>query len=317
MSSGAGRARAIVFAYHDVGVRCLRVLLDAGVEIPLVVTHADSAGEQIWFRSVAAVAAEHGLRCVTPADPHDPALLAEARAAAPDFLFSFYYRQMLRRDWLDLPQRGAFNMHGSLLPRYRGRAPVNWAVIHGERETGATLHRMNEKPDNGAIVDQFAVPILRDDTAHEVFGKVTVAAEIVLHRSLPGLIDGSAAEQPQDLTQGGYFGGRRPEDGRIPADASARQIHDLVRALAPPYPGAFLHLRGQRVIIERTLHAPAPADAPGSGLRLISEGGSLWLLAADGSALRVIAARCEGDARPLDADSLESRFSVRCIAADA
>ncbi|VTU42753.1 formyltransferase [Variovorax sp. RA8] len=309
-------ARAIVFAYHDVGVRCLRVLLDAGVEVPLVVTHADAPGETIWFRNVAAVAAEHGLRCVTPEDPHDPALLAVARAAEPDFLFSFYYRQMLKPDWLQLPRRGAYNMHGSLLPRYRGRAPVNWAVIHGERETGATLHRMNEKPDNGPIVDQFAVPILSDDTAHEVFGKVTVAAEIVLARSLPGLLDGSAAERSQDLSQGRYFGGRRPEDGRIPADAGARQIHDLVRALAPPYPCAFLCIGGARFFIERTLHAPAPPDAPGSGLRILSDGFDLWLIAADGAALRVLAARRDGDATALSARGFVALFPSRWIAVD-
>ncbi|VTU30640.1 Bifunctional polymyxin resistance protein ArnA [Variovorax sp. PBS-H4] len=316
--TGAARApRAIVFAYHDVGVRCLRVLLDAGVEVPLVVTHADAAGETIWFRSVASTAAEHGLRCVTPADPHEPALLAAAREAEPDFLFSFYYRQMLKPDWLQLPRRGAYNMHGSLLPHYRGRAPVNWAVIHGERETGATLHRMNEKPDNGPIVDQFAVPILSDDTAHEVFGKVTVAAEIVLARSLPGLLAGSAAERPQDLSQGGYFGGRRPEDGRIPAHASAREIHNLVRALAPPYPCAFLHLRGLRVFIERTRPAEAPAGAPGTGLRLLSDGAMLWLIAADGSALQVLAARGEGSTRPLDARGFEALHAGGWLAADA
>lgn len=318
MSGDRGRpARAIVFAYHDVGVRCLRVLLDAGVEVSLVLTHANAPGETIWFRSVAALAAEHGLRCVMPADPHDPALLAAARAAEPDFLFSFYYRQMLKRDWLALPSRGAFNMHGSLLPRYRGRAPVNWAVIHGERETGATLHRMNEKPDNGAIVDQCAVPILRDDTAREVFGKVTVAAEIVLARSLPALLNGTAVERPQDLSQGSYFGGRRPEDGRIPGDANARQIHNLVRALSPPYPPAFLQLQGQRVFIERTLPAPTPADAPGRGLRLLRDGVSLWLVAADGSALRVLAARRDGVAGPLQAGNFDSLCAGRWLAADA
>ncbi|GAA4329382.1 formyltransferase [Variovorax defluvii] len=309
-------ARAVVFAYHDVGVRCLRVLLDAGVEVPLVVTHADAAGETIWFGSVAAVAAEYGLRCEAPEDPHDPALLAAARAAEPDFLFSFYYRKMLKPDWLQVPRRGAYNMHGSLLPRYRGRAPVNWAVLHGEHETGATLHRMNEKPDNGPIVDQLAVPILSDDTAHEVFGKVTVAAEIVLARSLPELIAGSALEWMQDLSQGRYFGGRRPEDGRIPADADARQIHDLVRALAPPYPPAFLQLHGRRVFIERTQHARTPGSMPGSGLRLVSDGAALWLIAADGSALKVLAARRDGDAQPLDAGCFEALHAGRWVAAD-
>jgi len=315
--SGRRPVRAIVFAYHDVGVRCLRVLLDAGVEVPLVVTHDDAPGETIWFGSVAEVAAEHGLRCVAPIDPHDAGLLEAARAAEPDFVLSFYYRQMLGREWLELPARGAFNMHGSLLPRYRGRAPVNWAVIHGERETGATLHRMNEKPDNGAIVDQCAVPILADDTARDVFGKVTVAAEIVLARSLPGLIAGTLVERPQRLSEGRYFGGRGPEDGRIPHDADARQIHDLVRALAPPYPAAFVHAGGQRILIERTQHAAPRSDAPGQGLRLVSDGASLWLVASDGSSLLILAAHCEGDAMALDARALESRFGERCLLADA
>lgn len=320
MTAALRAPRAIVFAYHDVGVRCLQVLLDAGVDVGLVVTHTDSPSETIWFGSVASVAAEHGLRVVTPTDPHDPALLESARALEPDFLFSFYYRQMLKREWLDMPRRGAFNMHGSLLPQYRGRAPVNWAVLHGARETGATLHRMNEKPDNGAIVDQFAVPILSNDTARDVFGKVTLAAEIVLARSLPALLDGTAIERPQDLSQGGYFGGRRPEDGRIPNDANARQAHDLVRALAPPYPCAFLTVNGQRILIERTLHAApveTPVEARGQGLRLGTDGQTLWLVAADGSALRVLSARREGDAKPFGAQDFETLFSTRWLEADA
>jgi len=315
---GAGR-RAIVFAYHDVGVRCLRVLLDAGVEIPLVVTHTDAAAENIWFGSVAQLAAEHGLRCVAPADAHTPELIAEARAADPDFLFSFYYRHMLKAAWLDLPRRGAFNMHGSLLPQYRGRAPVNWAVLDGARETGATLHRMNEKPDNGAIVDQCAVPILVDDTAHEVFGKVVVAAEIVLARSLPALLDGSAVERKQDLSLGRYFGGRKPEDGLIPAQADAARIHDLVRALAAPYPGAFCRIGGRTVFIDRTRHAAAPdmslpSAASAAGPRLLSDGERLWLLAADGSSLQVLAAH--DDQGGLDAAGLEQRFGSRLVSVD-
>lgn len=311
------QASAVVFGYHDVGVRCLRVLLDAGVKVQLVVTHDNAPEEAIWFGSVAEVAAEYGLRCVAPRDPHDSNLLASVAAARPDFLFSFYYRQMLRSEWLNLPRRGAYNMHGSLLPQYRGRAPVNWALIHGERQTGATLHRMNEKPDNGAIVDQCAVPILCDDTARDVFRKVTVAAEIVLARSVPRLIDGSAVATPQDLTQGRYFGGRRPEDGRIPIDASAAQIHNLVRALAPPYPGAFFSAGGKRIVVERTQHTSTPPRATGHGLRLLAQGADLWLLASDGGALRVLAARVEDDTAMLDAQTFEARFTARSIQADA
>jgi methionyl-tRNA formyltransferase len=247
-----GVASAVVFAYHNVGVRCLSVLLAAGVDVRLVVTHEDSPGETIWFASVRRLCEENDIPVIAPADPNTPEVEARVAALGADFLFSFYYRHMLRAPLLGASRRGAYNMHGSLLPKYRGRVPVNWAVLKGERETGATLHQMNVKPDNGAIVDQFAVPILPDDSAHDVFLKVTVAAEICLARSLPQLIAGNAPHRPQDLAQGAYFGGRRAEDGRIDWRQNARQIHDLVRAVSRPYPGAFSDLPGGRLLLWRT-----------------------------------------------------------------
>lgn len=287
-------ASAIVFAYHQVGVRCLRVLLDAGIDVRLVVTHRDAPGETLWFDSVAALAQQRGLRCITPGDPAAPTLLDAARGAAPDFLFSFYYRHMLGTELLGVPRRGAFNLHGSLLPAYRGRAPVNWAVLRGERETGATLHVMEAKPDSGPIVDQCAVPILIDDTAREVFDKVVVAAEIVLARSLPGLVAGHAPRRPQKLSEGSYFGGRRPEDGCIPAAAPGLQIHHLVRAVSPPYPGAFFRARGHRIAIHRTLPLPSAAGEPGKTFRLVASGDALLLVGADGQPLRVLEAALDG-----------------------
>ena len=248
--------RAVVFAYHNVGVRCLRVLLGRGVEVALVVTHTDQPGEEIWFDSVARHAAWHGIPVVTPDNPNTEATLAQVRSAAPEFIFSFYYRQMLGQPLLSLAPRGAYNMHGSLLPRYRGRAPVNWAVLHGEQETGATLHRMLEKPDAGDIVAQESVPILPDDTAVEVFQKVTVAAEVALWRCLPDLLAGTAHPRPQDLAQGSYFGGRSAADGAIDWYAGVRAIHNLVRAVAPPYPGAFATADGLPLRVLRTVPAP-------------------------------------------------------------
>jgi len=171
----------------------------------------------------------------------------------PDFFFSFYYREMLKRELLEIPKSGALNMHGSLLPKYRGRVPVNWAIIHGEISTGSTLHYMTEKPDNGDIVAQQAVPILPNDTAHEVFQKVTVAAEIALNGVMPALLAGTAPRVKQDLSLGGYFGGRKPEDGVIAWSQSAQEIHNLVRAVAPPYPGATTMLMGKPMRILQTL----------------------------------------------------------------
>src|SRR5439155_4217994 len=186
------KARAVVFAYHNVGVRCLKVLLARGVDVALLVTHEDNPREEIWFDSVARTAADYDIPTISPEDPNRQDVVARVAACRPDFLFSFYYRLMLKGPLLSLPSRGALNMHGSLLPKYRGRAPVNWAIIHGETETGATLHEMVEKPDAGRIVDQEPVPILPDEFAVEVFGKVAGAAERVVKRSLPKLVDGSA-----------------------------------------------------------------------------------------------------------------------------
>ena len=243
---------AVVFAYHDVGVRCLSVLIDAGVDIALLVTHQDAPGDLIWFDSVAELAARYNIPTITPDDPNTPEIIAQISALAPDFIFSFYYKLMIKAPVLAIPKQGALNLHGSLLPAYRGRVPVNWAIIHGETETGATLHYMTEKPDAGAIVEQITVPILGDDTAGDVFRKVTCAAEVTLHRALPALIAGTAVAKPQDLTQGGYFGGRRPEHGKIDWALTANEIHNLIRAVAPPYPGAYSTLLGKPLCVLRS-----------------------------------------------------------------
>lgn len=257
---------AVVFAYHNVGVRCLSVLLAHGVEVQLVLTHEDDAKEHIWFDSVKALAAREHLRCATPNDVNTPEWLAQLRMLKPDFIFSFYYRNMLKAELLDCATRGAYNMHGSLLPKYRGRVPVNWAVLHGERETGATLHQMVTKPDAGDIVGQTAIPILPNDTAFDVFQKVTVAAELTLDKALPSLLDGSAKLRAQDLSQGAYFSGRKPEDGRIDWQQSATRIHNLVRAVAPPYPGAFTEVQSKRLRVLRTRVLTQRARHPGACL---------------------------------------------------
>ncbi|MGN6807987.1 MAG: formyltransferase [Trinickia sp.] len=250
------KPRAVVFAYHNVGARCLRVLLARGVDVALVVTHEDNPLENIWFESVAAVAAEYGIETITPREPAGDILRDAVRRAQPEFIFSFYYRHMLPIDVLALAPRGAYNMHGSLLPKYRGRVPTNWAVLNGETETGATLHEMSVKPDAGAIVGQTSVPILPDDTAQQVFDKVTVAAEQTLWRVLPALLAGEAPHLPNDIANGSYYGGRKPEDGRIDWSLPAERVYNLVRAVAPPYPGAFTDIGDERFIVARARLAP-------------------------------------------------------------
>ena len=229
----------------------------------------------------------------TPKNPNEPQWLEQIAHLKPDFIFSFYYRHMLSPELLACARKGAYNMHGSLLPKYRGRVPVNWAVIHGERQTGATLHEMVTKPDAGAIAGQQAVPILPDDTAFEVFQKVTVAAEMVLDNTLPSILNDTLKMQAQDLSQGSYFGGRKPEDGRIQWTQSAVQIHNLIRAVAPPYPGAFTELQGQRLRILRSRVLHEHRNTEGTSC-LYWQGSTLRAVLKDGSMLELLEIEHQG-----------------------
>jgi methionyl-tRNA formyltransferase len=302
--------RAVVFAYHNVGVRCLTVLLAHGVDVRLVVTHRDNPAENIWFASVAELARSRGIAVITPEDPNLPDVVARVAAEAPDFLFSFYYRHMLKRELLVVPAKGAYNMHGSLLPKYRGRVPINWAIIHGETETGATLHAMTDKPDNGAIVIQKAVTIGIDETARDVFDHITEAAALALDAALPSLVAGTAPHIPQDLTQGAYYGGRKAEDGRIDFAWPAKRIHDFVRALTRPYPGAFADIAGQRVVIWRTRLLDTAA-APGGAARLALAGERIVLECRDGARLAV--PDLESDGKPVCANDFARVFGGSAI----
>ena len=273
-------ARAVVFGYGDVGVRCLGVLLEAGLELPLVVTHRDDPAENRWYASVADFGRKHGLSVLE--DPDVSTLEKKIGGVRPDFIFSFYYRKMLPLALLKMARRGAFNMHGSLLPKYRGRAPLNWAILKGETETGVTLHEMVEKPDAGGIVDQQAIPIGPDETAVEVFAKLTGAAESVLRRNIQSFIKDEISLKPNDLSKGSYCGRRTPEDGRIDWSKSAAEIHNLVRAVAPPFPGAFT----EKMRIFRT--ALTNKTNPEKPLGPYRDGGEWFAACGDGKVLRLL-----------------------------
>ncbi len=242
---------AVVFAYSEVGHVCLTELLRQGADVRALFTHEDDPGETMWFPSVAELARGAGIPVLTPEAPGDEEYEL-VRGLAPDALFSFYYRNMIPERFLALPSGGAFNMHGSLLPRYRGRACVNWAVLRGETETGATLHHMVRRADAGDIVDRESVPILRDDTALDVTRRVAGAARVILERTLPLIASGTAPRTPQDEERATYFGRRRPEDGRIDWSEGAMSIHNLVRAVTRPFPGAFTSHRGAKLFVWRS-----------------------------------------------------------------
>ena len=242
----------VVCGYSDVGYQCTKWLLDAGEPVKMVYTHPDTAGEERWWDSVADLAKARGVPCRLVESLDSATEEAAIRGLAPEFLLSFYFRKMIPAKVLAIPTRGSLNMHGSLLPAFRGRSPVNWAILKGAPYTGASLHYMTDKPDAGDLVDQERVPIGPEDDALAVSRAVTAAAVAVLARSWPKLKAGTAPRTKLDLAKGSYFGGRKPEDGHVDWLRPAQEIHDLVRAVSRPWPGAFTDVFGPRVTIWRT-----------------------------------------------------------------
>ena len=277
-------ARVVVFGYHDIGVACLEVLERRGAEVLLVVTHADDPAETIWFASMADAASRRGIPVRTPTDPNAPATVEEIRRLEPEAIFSFYYRRLLGRALLDLPRFGAINLHGSLLPKYRGRAPINWALLRGETVTGVTLHHMDERADHGDIVAQRAVPIAVEDTALVLSRKLTAAARDLVSATYPLIVSGRAPRIPQDHAAATQYGRRRPADGLIDWRSSAWQIYNLVRAVTRPFPGAFTFYEGRRVTVWEA-RPPRHEGSPGPPGRILGVGADDNLRVATGDGI--------------------------------
>ncbi len=241
--------RILFFGYSEVGFTCLDLLLERGDNVIGLITHVDNPDENIWFKTPAIAAREKGIPVFTPESVNTPEWVEQIREMKPDLILSVYYRHMIGGKIFALPKLGAFNLHGSLLPKYRGRAPINWAVLHGESRIGMTLHRMVKRADAGDIVDQEGVNIADDDTAEQAFRKVMPCARTVLARQIDNLLAGTASETPQVETEATYFGGRTPEDGRIDWSRTSREIYNLIRAVTDPYPGAFIDTAGARLLV--------------------------------------------------------------------
>ncbi len=260
--------RILFFGYSEVGYECLDLLLSRGLNVVALITHEDNPDENIWFKTPAVAAREHGIPVHTPDSVNTPEWIERIEAMRPDLILSVYYRHMISTRVLDIPALGSFNMHGSLLPKYRGRAPINWAVLHGEPRIGMTLHRMVKRADAGNIVDQEGVEISPLDTAEQAFRKVMPCARTVLARQIDHLLAGTARETPQDESQATYFGGRKPEDGRIDWSRSSREIFNLIRAVTDPYPGAFSDMGGARLMVWWAEPADNASGSPGEILSI-------------------------------------------------
>ncbi|MGG7671435.1 bifunctional UDP-4-amino-4-deoxy-L-arabinose formyltransferase/UDP-glucuronic acid oxidase ArnA [Pseudomonas sp. WC2] len=242
-------AKTVVFAYHDIGCAGIQALLDSGYDISAVFTHADAPKENAFYGSVAQLCASKGIPVHAPEDVNHPLWIERIAKLNPDYLFSFYYRNLLSEQLLAVAKHGAFNLHGSLLPRYRGRAPANWVLVNGETETGVTLHRMVKRADAGAIVAQQRLAIERSDTALSLHGKLRIAAIDLLRDTLPAMLQGKISETPQDESKATVFGRRSAADGKLLWAKPAEQLFNLVRAVTQPYPGAFCAVGEHKLIV--------------------------------------------------------------------
>ncbi|MCR4290404.1 MAG: formyltransferase [Candidatus Scalindua sp.] len=299
--------KIIVMGYHNIGCRCLEYLIEQKENVVAVFTHKDNPDENLFFDSMANVAESGGIRCYTPENINSPEWVSLVKELAPDIIFSFYYRNMIPSEILSIPRLGAINLHGSLLPKYRGRCPVNWALVNGEEETGVTLHYMVDKPDAGDIVAQGKIPILFTDTAYTLHEKMVKEAVVVLGKAWGLIKDGRNERIPQDLSVGSYYGGRKPDDGRIDWKCGSLEIYNLVRAVTHPWPGAFCTFRNQKISIWECEPVPVKRDfEPGS---LVSFDRAGIVVAAGDGALLIKRCQINGD-EELDGYEYATMYSL-------
>ncbi len=241
--------KVIVFAYNILGCIGFESLLKNNYEILALVTHQDDPDEKIYFDSVASLAAANGVKVLTPENPNSTQFANYIKDLGADAIFSFYYRNMISEEIIDAVNGNAYNLHGSLLPKYRGRAPLNWAILNGETETGVTLHKMVRKPDAGAIIGQEKIEIQSEDDAKTMLPKMEKASQALLTRALPLIKENRTKEIEQDNNQSSYFGKRCPEDGIIDWNKPASTINNLVRAVTDPFPGAVTYFGQEKITI--------------------------------------------------------------------
>jgi len=281
--------KAVVFAYHDMGCIGTQALLDAGFEIAAIFTHTDNANENHFFGSVARIAAEHGIPVYAPDEANHPLWIDRLRVLEPDVIFSFYYRELLCDDILACAKGGAFNLHGSLLPAYRGRAPLNWVLVNGESETGVTLHRMLSRADAGNIIAQQRVVIDDSDDAMTLHRKLCEAAKTMLQAVLPAIKKQDFSEAKQDENCASYFGRRTPEDGRLDWARPAQMLHNLVRAVTDPWPGAYSFVGSHKFIVWKSrVQHDAASLRPGTVLSVAP-----FLVATADGALEILTGQTE------------------------
>jgi methionyl-tRNA formyltransferase len=295
------------------GYACLEEVLLSDIKVCSLFTHEDDPKEEIWFKRPKEIAERMGIPIYTPSDLKDKRWVDVIKGLSPDVIFSFYYRHMIPKEIIDIPKVGAFNLHGSLLPRFRGRAPINWVIIEGEQVTGVTLHYMVERPDAGDIIAQREIEITFEDTAYTLSLKMADAARLLMKEILPKIKRGRFERHPQ-IGPSSYYGARRPEDGLISWNKDAISIYNLIRAVTHPYPGAFTYLDGKKLFIWQAY--PEAEEKKGVPGRVISL--RPFRVSAAKGILRLRMVQLEGE-EEMDGDLFALTHSVenKCLGGDS
>ena len=271
--------RVVFLGSQEIGADCLEKVLAAGHDVVGVGLFKPGEHER-WTDDVTRIVEERRLPVIRGRRFRTAAALDELRALRPDILFAIGWRWILPASVLAVPPRGCLGIHGSLLPRLRGFAPVNWALIRDEPRTGPTLFYFDDGMDTGDIVGQRPFPITDEDDAATVRERIRHESARLLEEHLPGLAAGTAPRLRQPAEGATYGEQRRPDDGAIDWTRSSREIFNWVRGLTRPYPGAFSSAGGRRVHVWKV--RPVEGAGPGAG-RVGGEAGRLIAGSADGA----------------------------------
>lgn len=283
------RAGVIVFGYGDFGIAAIEAASGAGGEVIAAVAPGNRAGSDV--ERFAGFAGARGIDVWTHR-PKGGDLAGRLEAAAPDVILVWSYSLILPPRMLAVPARGAVNVHGALLPEYRGGHVLQWAIINGERETGATLHYMDAGIDTGPVIAESRFPIASLDDASSVRRKLRTAGAALIEQWWQPIANGTAPRQAQDESRARYWPLRTQEQGRIDFRKSSEDVCRLVRALTCNVPGAFVEIAGERLSV--TAATPLPALAAGAAPGRIVERDSQGVRVATGDGDVMITAMARG-----------------------
>ena len=282
--------KIIYMGTPDFAVGPLEALLAGGHEVVLVLTQTDrpkGRGHQLQAPPVKEAALKAGIPVLQPLKMKDPELWETLRGYGADLFVVAAYGKILPPEILQIPPRGCVNIHASLLPAYRGAAPIQWAVIDGQKESGITTMQMDAGLDTGDILRQYPVAIAEDETGGSLFDKLQKLGGEAILDTIRGLEEGSITPVKQGEMTTPYAAMLTKEDGNVDWNKSAAEIGRLVRGL-DPWPGAYSFLDGKMIRLRKTAEAPeesaaalqgSEAPAPGT---LIPQGGKLYVMTGSG-----------------------------------